>query len=432
MTPSRLLLLCALLLGAVFGLWKLSQSSQAKTEEIVVPTASEQNLLLGNPVDLVGLSVEQPRYGITVSLKLDGRTWMLTDPIPDAVEPSVLSSALQSLYTQEWLPGLEEWTGQSDEDLGLEPASALVEAIYKDGSTEQLILGAEEASGNWRVAKRGGELVRFPIPNFRMLARPVKQWRDHRLHPHGAGITEVTWEPVDGERLRLQKTNGRWYLKEPVEAPLEERTEPFLLTLIGGRVEGIGEPILDNLPLDGKRGDLTFSTGAEKTELQVFDGMVQSDRRQYPFSLESGTYRFFEYSVEELMSRRILDLNPERIASLKIEYGDKSLVYQRTKQGWGNTNQERVMPEESSFVEALLQHGQRLERGETFELPQTPPSGRLLFSISRIPKVKGSQVLRWWVQEDGQVIVASEPGTSAYLSSINFELGVQSLFAEIE
>ena len=432
MTPSRLLLVCVLLLGAVFGLWKLSQSEQANLEEVVVPTASEQNLLIGDPADLRSLSIEQPRYGMTISLKLEGQTWLLTNPISDAVEPFILSSALQSLYTQDWLPGLEKWAGQSDADLGLDPASALLEATYKDGSTEQLIIGAEEATGNWRVARRGDVLVRFPIPNFRMLARPVDQWRDHRLHPHGAGVTEVIWEPIDGDRLRLQKTNGRWYLKEPVEAPLEERTEPFLLTLIGGRVEGLGDPVLDSLPLDKKRGDLTFSTGADQTHLQVFDGMVQSDRREYSLSLESGTYRFFDFSIDELVSRRILDLNPERIASLKIEYGERSKDYQRTKEGWGNNNQDQVMPEESAFVDALLQHGQRLERSEAFALPDSPPAGRILYSISRIPKEKGSQILRWWVESDGRVLVASEPGSTAYLSSINFELGVQSLFAEIK
>lgn len=430
MTPKRLLIICAVLLVAVFGLWKLSQSSQAEIEEIELPTASEQALFQGNPSELVGLSIEQPRYGLTVSIKLEERAWLLTNPIPDHVEPIVLASALESLFSEDWLPAPPEWQGQSEEDLGLVPAAALVEVTYKDGTTEQLVLGAEEASGNWRVAKRGDEFIRFPIPRFRMLARPSEQWRDHRLHPHGAGVTEVIWETETGERLHLKKKNDSWYLTEPVEAPLEKRNEPFLLTLIGGRVEGIGDPIIGDLPFDQKRGDLTFIAGTEQTTVQVFEGMIQSDRRKYPFSLERGTYRFFDIPLEDLISGRLLDLTPERISSVKIEYGDENKTYQRTKEGWGNQNQDDFSFEESSFVAALLQHGQRLERGEALALPTFAPAGRILYSISRIPKETGSQILQWWVNSEGEVLVASVPGTHAYSSSINFELGVKSLFTE--
>ncbi|MDA0666154.1 MAG: hypothetical protein O3A50_00015 [Planctomycetota bacterium] len=397
-----------------------------------LPTASEESLLEGNPSDLISLSIEQPKYGLTVSMKLEGRTWMLTNPLPDAVEPFVLSSVFQTLFTEDWLEAPPEWLGQSEEDLGLVPAAALVEVAYKNGTTEQLVIGAEETSGNWRVAKRGEDLIRFPIPSFRMLARPIKQWRDHRLHPHGVGVTEIIWEPIDGPRFRFERKNNHWYLKEPVEAPLEERAEPYLLALIGGRVDGIGEPVLDNLPLDKKRGNLTFSTGADETKIQVFEGMVQSNRRDYPFSFEQRTYQFLDFPLEELISNRLLDLNPERIASLKIEYGNESKTYQRTKGGWGNHNQAQVSAEESAFVAALLQHGQRIERGSALPLPETQPAGRILFSISRAPKENGSQVLKWWVGAEGQVLVASDPGSNAYLSSINFELGVKSLFMESE
>lgn len=430
MTPTRLLLACLLMLAAVFGLWKLSQSEQAEIHVIEIPMASEANLFEGDPQEMIGLSIEQPRYGITISMKLKDRLWELTDPIPDAVEPFVLSSAFQALFTTDWLPAPKEWAGQSDEDLGLTPAAALVEVLFKDGSSEQLVIGAEELTGNWRVAKHNDQLIRFPIPSFRKLVRPIDQWRDHRLHPHGGGINKVVWEPLSGNRLVLEKNSGRWYLKEPVEAPLDVRYEPFLKTLMGGRVEGIGDPILDNLPMDEKRGDLIFYAGKEKTHLQVFEGMVQSDRRRYPLSLERNTYQFLDLSLEDLISDRILDLDPERIASVRIEYGTQSKSYQRKPGGWGNNNQDTVSEEESSFVAALLDHGQRLERGETRALPQAPPSGRILYSISRIPKDQGSQIIRWWIEPNGRVIVASEPGTEAYVSSINFELGVASLFAE--
>ncbi|MFK5955829.1 MAG: hypothetical protein QM477_05220 [Planctomycetota bacterium] len=428
MTPTRLFLICLLLLGAVFGLWQLSHSQTATSLEVELPQANAGTLIEGDPASMTGLSIEQPRFGITVSLEYKDNRWAITNPMPDHAEPFVVQAALQALFTTHWEPAPAGWENQSEEELGLLPAAALIEVSFKGGSVQQLIIGAEEPSGNWQVAKCNGKLVRFPIPDFRMLARPVEQWRDHRLHEFGAGVTQVSWNPVEGPRILLEKKNNRWYLRAPVQAPLEVRSEPYLMALLGGRVEGLGDVLLEELPLEKKKGDLIFTSGNRQVRLQVFDGLVVSDQRKYPFSYEEHTYRFLDIPLDDLISSRILDLNPERISSVKIEYGDASKIFLRRGDGWGSYNEEKTNPEDSAFVTALLDYGQRLERGEALSLPEESPSGRILYSISRQPKAKGSQILRWWAQADGTVLVASDPGSSAYLSSVNFELGVKSLF----
>lgn len=356
---------------------------------------------------------------------------MLTEPLRDTPEPSALQAAFGVLYGNGWSAAPEEWAAQTDEELGLAPAALMLEADYGDGSTEWLRIGAEEPSGNWRVARRGQELLRFRIPGFRPLARPLQQWRDHRLQPLGVHISRLTWTPESGERVVVEKADGGWYLREPVQAPLAETAEPFLLSLLGGRVDGLDKGDLPRTPDRGKVGTLALEKGNEEVKLEVYTWGVVSDRRDFLLSHDQRNFRFLDLPLEELVSRRILDMDPDRIASLRIEWNGRSADYRRHPDGWVRSGSDAVTPEDSAFVAALLEHGALLERGEeTLDLPDTPPSGRLLYSISRVPKDKGSKILRWWVDAEGRNLVASEPGSHAYVSTVNFELGVRSLFED--
>ena len=430
MTPLRLLLLCFLFLGAGLGLWVLADAKGDPPALPGIVEIAEDALLQGEPGDLVRVTLEQPRFGQTIVLEIVDGAWQLVEPLVDSPEPSSVAAAFQVLFGNAWSEAPEEWSSQSLEELGLEPAALLIEARYGDGTTEMVQIGSEEPTGNWRVAQRGQELIRFSIPAFRKLARPLLQWRDHRLQPLGIHVSSFTWEPTSGERIVIEKADGGWYLREPVMAPLEERAVPFFLTLLGGRVDGVDDGALVPTPDQGKMGDLYLRKGNEDVHLEVFQWGVLSDHRDYLLSFDQHNFRFLQLSLEELISRRILDLDPGRIASLRIEFGAESADYRLATDGWIRIGSEEVDPKQSAFVAALLDHGTTLERGETLPLPEESPAGRILYSISRTPQEKGSKILRWWVDEQGRNLVASEPGSNAYVSSINFNLGVGSLFEE--
>ncbi|MHC4823440.1 MAG: hypothetical protein ACYTEP_05400 [Planctomycetota bacterium] len=430
MTPFRLLLLCFLFLGAGLGLWQLAQTQGEAPVLPGIEQAAEDSLLRGDPKELVRLTMEQPRFGQTVVLELVGETWAITEPLADTPEPSSLAAAFQVIYGNDWTAAPEEWGMQSAEDLGLEPPALLMEATYRDGTTELLRVGAEEPTGNWRVARLGEQLMRFPIPGYRKLARPLQQWRDHRLHPLGINISRFTWEPSSGPKLVIEKKEGQWHILEPVQAPLEERALPFFLTLLGGRVDGVGNGEAPRTPEQGKLGDIRLKKGDEEAHLEIFRWGVLSDKRDFLLSYDQRTFQFLELPLEEMVSRRILNLDPGRIASLRIELGPDSADYRLAPDGWVRQGMEVADPKQSAFVAALLDHGTQLERGEALEIPAGAPAGRILYSISRRPQEKGSKILRWWVDPEGRNLVASEPGSNAYESRINFDLGVRSLFEE--
>lgn len=430
MTPTRLFLLCFLLLGAGGGLWWLAQTQGEADPVVELPEVTEGALLQGDPSQLQRLTFEEPRYGRTIVIGQEDGTWRILEPLIDRPEPFVLTAALQVLYGNDWSEGSEDWKDQSDVDLGLDPPALFVEARYADGSTETLLVGAEEASGNWRVAKRNAELLRFPIPSYRKVARPLGQWRDHRLHSLGSGVTSLTWTPVDGETLSLKKTGDGWNLTEPVVAPLEERSLPFLLSLLGARTEGIAEEPVPEIPKELHKGTLLIRKGSEEVKLEVYRGGVVSDEREYLLSYDIPNFRFLEMELEDLISRRILQVNPDRIASIRVTSGEDQADFRRVADGWAISGRE-LEPKSSSFVGALLGYGQTLERGEEVALPEGKPEGMVLYSISRTPAEKGSQGLRWWVDADGRNLVSALDGDRAYVSSINFALGVKSMFEEM-
>jgi len=420
--------MCLVLIGAGFGLWKLADSSGGRTQLVELPEQVESPMMSGDVRQLQRFTIEQPRYGSLIRLELQGDDWMITEPIVDFPEPMAISFTLRTLYGDDWQAAPPQWAEQSSADLGLDPAAATFELRYEDGTSEILRIGAAEETGRWRVAERNGELFRFPISPFRQLAQPSELWRDHRMQPFGVNVSRLVWTPIDGEVIEVVQERNKWYLRRPFAAPLSDTAFDHLMQLLGWRVDSLASLHKDDVTFLKPLGTLVLEQGREKVTLEVNGDGIVSDRRDYPISYSARAFRFLSLSVEELRSPRIFELNADQISSIKVEYGEDSRLYRLSDGEWKETSAEAVVAEESAFVKALLEHGSLLERGEEVALPEGPPSGRVLFSISRTPKEKGSIVLRWWVDEQGRNIVAPTPSTNASISSVNFELGVRSLF----
>jgi hypothetical protein len=428
MTPVRLLIGCLVLAGAGFGLWKLADQSGDQKPLIELPEKVDSPMMSGDVALLERFTLEQPRYGISVRVDKQDEQWMITEPLVDLPEPMAISYTLNVLFGEDWQIAPEDWAGQSHEDLGLEPAAALIELRYSNGDTELLKIGAEEQTGRWRVAERNGELFRFPISAFRQLVQPTVLWRDHRLQPFGVNVDKVVWEPIEGQRLELEREGSRWYLRQPFSSPVSEQAFPFLMQMLGWRVDSMGSVPSSSINFEKPLGVLTVTQASSTVRLEVNRDGITSDQRDFPISYSERAFHFLRLDVDEIRSNRVVDLDTSQISSVQVEYGDSKRVYRKRPEGWIGVDDDAVIPEQSAFIAALVEHGALLERGEQVALPEGAPSGRILYSISRTPQERGSTILQWWVDDQDRNVVAPSKASGATVSSVNFELGVRELF----
>jgi len=428
MTPLRLLLLCLVFLAAGLGLWQLAKQRGGRPPLFEVPPAVEQPMMQGDVTLLERITLEQPRYGSSLRLDKEDDQWMITEPLRDFPEPLAVNFTLGTLYGDDWQAAPEEWGNQSNSDLGLEPAYATIELRYSDGASEVLRIGAEEETGRWRVAERNGTLLRFPISPFRQLMQPAEQWRDHRFQPFGVNVNRLLWTPLDGEPIEVVHARNKWYLRKPFAAPLHDTAVQYLMQMLGWRVEVLSSTPKEEMIFLQPLGTLVLEQGGAQITLMINADGIASDHRAYPIGYSARAFQFLQLSLDELRSNRVLDLDSTQISSVKIEYGEQERLYRLRDGEWVESTSEVVVAEQTAFVKALLEHGTLLERGEEVPLPADQPAGRILFSISRQPKERGSTILRWWVDEQGRNLVAPNPATAASVSKVNFELGVRSLF----
>lgn len=429
MTPVRLLLMCLALIGAGFGLWTLASQSGDRDPLFELPEEVESPMMRGDLSKLQRFTVEQPRYGSSIRMELQEEgNWMMTEPLVDMPEPLAVRFALQTLFGDDWQQAPPEWANQTSEELGLEPAAATFDLRYSDGTTEILRIGAQEETGRWRVAERDGELFRFPISPFRQLAQPAEQWRDHRMQPFGVSIDRMLWTPTDGEVMEVVRERSKWYLRKPFSAPLNDSAIPYLMQMLGWRVDSMGTIPKSEYTFEKTLGVMNLYQGNAQVDLEVNEDGILSSRRNFPIAYSKRAFHFLELSLDQLRSSRVLDLDADQISSVQIEYGEQKRLYRLHNGGWMQSTEDEVQEEQSTVVKALLEYATLLDRGEELPVPEGSPSGVILFSISRTPKTRGSIELRWWVGRNGRNIVAPVPATAASYTDVNFELGVRSLF----
>jgi len=428
MNPQRLLFLLLVLLALAAGIgWLALREDPDKQPQL--PQAAADALMAGRPKDLRMLRIERPRYGQRVAFRFDQDAWTMVEPIDDEADIYAVSAALEVLFGNDYRPPLPIYSAQTSEQLGLDNPETTIEMEWADGSTSWLRIGAQEVAGDFRVAQRADDLLRLPIPAFRRLNRAVEDWRNHRLQPFGVALTEVIWEPTVGQPLRLENRGRRWRLMEPQQAPLADPAHDMLLSLLGARLIGMGMEEYDFDDVQEVTGLLTLHRGKEQVRIKITRDLgLLSDQRPYSLTVDPHQLRFLSLPLEEILSPRLLDFDPETVASMKLEQGSQQADFHRAAGSWADRADQPLDAAPASFLDALLRYAQGLERGTAQALPASPPAGRILFSISRRPQERGATILRWWVQDDGTILVADGKGSLAFPSSINFEAGVRDLF----
>lgn len=430
MTPIRLLAFSLLLICLGTGLWLFSQESTSGDDPAIrLPEAGEDAFLTGLPQDLRQITIEHPKFGQRVRAELsdDGR-WRISEPLHDVAEPATLQAIMSALWTRDWQEAPDNWQSQSEADLGLEAPEIVGEVKYADGSTESFRVGAADAGGRWFACTRDEELIALGNTAVVQLRRPGQQWRDHRVQPFGIGVTRLEWTPKDGNRLVIERRGQKWYLQEPVQGLLDEGAVPHLARMLGARASGLGDtPPNAADPVD-RHGVLQIhATDGSELRLELWPRGIISSDRDYLIAMEFADFRLLSMETEALLSRRVIDFNAEQVQSIRAEHGDRSQVFRLRTEGWMAVNSQEFDDEVGATVGSLLGHAAGLMRTERLPLPDGPPAGRLLYSISTSPKERGSTVLRWWVAEDGTILVGAGIADYVTPSTVNFEAGVSNL-----
>ena len=434
MTSSRLISIVLVLAALGGGLWyALGALEQHPSIDLGLPGKSERSLIHLEPADLDRLTIEQPRFNLSVRIERIGDgSWRLLDPVQDWAEPVAVLSALNALYSQDWTDAPADWSEQDLQALGLEPAELAVEVRDANGATQILRVGASDYSGRWRAAQLDGKLIRLGEGLTSPLTRDSDSWRDHRIQPlPPPAIARVIWTSEQGEVLSLARKGNHWQVLQPYEAPLDERQEAFVERMLGARTVALRRERLAEFPLPGERFGTLEVIGAKASfQLDLFESGLAASHRAYGMDWEADDFQLLFRDPETLRSPRLLAIDPGHIVTLRVERGSDDGVFRRSSGGWTLEGFGPLPPEESGFLDELLDRGARIEGNVWQAVPDAPPAGRVRYAISRTPR-DDAPALIWWIAVDGSQLAAAEGANRATPTEVNFDRAVAELFTRI-
>lgn len=434
MTPTRLGLIVLAFAGAAGGLWYVLDRLDAEPRvEQPLPEKSERSLLSLAPDRLDRLTLHRPRFNLVVRLerRADG-AWQVLDPLQDLAEPMAIFSALNALYSQDWSAAPPDWSGKDLAALGLEPAELAVEVRDDQGAAQLLRVGATDYSGRWRAAQLDGVLIRVGEGLVSPLTRDTETWRDHRLQPlPPPAVARIRWVAADGSVLSLARQEDRWQVLEPFQAPLDERQAPFVERMLGARAAMLMRDKIAERPLQGDRyGTLELRGATGVYRLELYEEALAADHRAYGMVWDAEDFQILFRDPESLRSPRLLAIDPGTIVTLHVRRGEEEGIFRRVASGWSLEGHGALQPEEGGFLDALLDHGARIEGSAWLPLPAETPSGSVSYSISRTPRTDAPTLL-WWVQADGSQVAAARGEERATRTEVNFDRAVGELFERI-
>lgn len=434
MTPFRLCSIVLVLAGLAGGLWYfLGRLDAEPTLQQPLPERSERSLISLPPDQLDRLTLHRPRFNLVVRLEraADG-AWQVLDPLQDQAEPMAIFSALNALYSQDWNAAPPDWSAKDLAALGLEPAELAVEVRDESGATQLLRIGASDYSGRWRAAQLDGVLIRVGDGLMSPLTRDTETWRDHRLQPlPPPAVARLRWIAADGSVLSLARQEEGWRILEPFQAPLDERQAPFIERMLGARAAMLRREKSADQPLQGAPyGTLELSSATASYRLVLHEDGLTAAHRDYPMVWDADDFQILFRDPASLRSPRLLAIDPGTIVTLLVRRGDDEGIFRRVAEGWSLEGYGVLQPEEAGFLDALLEHGARIEGSAWQSLPETTPAGSVSYSISRTPRAEAPTLL-WWVEADGSQVAAAKGEGRATRTEVNFDRAVGELFERI-
>lgn len=422
MNPRRVLVLVLALCAAAVGVRLLSHAGNSG--EVKAPVRAPAPLLSGDPQRLERFTVHHPdeRRFLRLERKAPG-VWELTEPLVDRAEPAAVQAALAALFG-EYQPPRAEWSAMTEEDLGLAPARAVVEARFRGGEAEELRIGAMDFTGDWHVARRRDGLVRLSLPAAQALMRPAPEWRDRRVFAQPNAIQRLEWRPQGDSGLAgftLQRRENKWYLYQPFSAPLEPVARQAVARLLGARSEVLPEERITEEQAAAMRegGRIEIQGGAGTDVVWLHGGYAWAESRPYRLPVFAEDFQVLRSHPDQMRSRRLLDLEPREVVSIRMRSGGREIVLRRQGTGWsgpggvfmGEGLPTQGIPDDPfwSYLNRLVETLCGLEHRDPQPCPDGDPAGEILLSRSLTPVERGGQVLLWWREPEGRSLAAT-PG----------------------
>lgn len=443
MSPARLFLLVLLMLALAAALHFLGGSGGA-APEVPVPKPADRPLLPGRPEEVVRLTMHHTAREALIRLERQAGDWRLSEPIADRPEPEAVRVALEVLAGGDWAPAPPSWRERPAADLGLDPARIVVQVDHRDGTRHELRLGAPAAAGEWYAAERDGERIRLGARSFRVLRRPLQEWRDHRVLARPGSIHRLEYRPAGGgEGWVLDRSGGRWRLVEPMAVPLSPLARSAVARLLGARIEDLRDDAITAAERSRLAAGATLVAegGGQRQVLHLDGAQGWLEGRPYLLALDAGDFRLLDMDLETLRSHRLLDLEPTEVVSLRLERGDRVLELRRRGPAWAVLGGPVLDPGDAEtaawhrYITDLVERLCRLELREPHPCPggEEEIAGSILLSRSPRPVERGGERLWWWLGPDGSSEVAAAlAGPCSQVRGFNLDQGVRGLLEGLE
>ncbi len=436
MNPRRLLLLVVFMGLAAWGVQRLSD--RADVPGAPPPRIEAGALLNGRAEDLVSVLVHRPDLSILhVQADADG-VWQLHEPILDRAEDSVVQDLVRRVFLPSTLP-LEAADSQRPlAELGLDVPGFEVQFTFADGRRQKLLVGVLNLQGHSYYALLDGQPLLVARTIIDILGRSAAQWRDRAVAVAAPRVSRLRWEPTEGQGFAMQRGGLGWRLTAPLQAQVDPQRLSAIERLLGARCESLPDDVTpaatqEEMAERGGRLILWRKTAAGEERQQVlfyFHGVVFDPQRRYLMPVAPPDFAVLELSPDSLRSRRLLNMEPGHIVSMRILRDSTETVLRQGAKGWARKGGASLSAAGRQRALQLVRFLATMEGQELASPPADPLWRSIRMSRSLDPVERGSYNVVYLTQEDGRSLVAVGGNTQFYLVDRDLEADVRLILGD--
>jgi hypothetical protein len=340
--------------------------AREQTRKIFGPEATNLDFLE------IRLGDEEPRV-----LRLESGKWQIKAPIQWPANLFAVNRILQQLEFLEketsFRTGDLARTGQTLEQYGLETPQATL--LFGRGSRRQQVsIGAPTDVGNrLYILDPTGEWIHVVHREFaEALSLNLEQLQSETIfHIPLFEVRSLNLQVGTHSRVRLDRNETNWRFETPFQTGADRRVVESVINRLNGLQIRRFESSLDvaEAGLDNPMMRITLEGNSRRETLLVGNPVPRHPGRVYAkladnptiFTLDSEPLQVFENAQDLLRNRKLLEISPDRVTSVKVEApGQSDVLLQRLETNeWQIVSRYadqsvRILPAGKELVDRLL------------------------------------------------------------------------------